>query len=141
VTSRPGRDRGSADALGLALIAPAAIGLALVIVFLGRGVDGRATAQTAAESAAQAAAQERTPGAARAAAEQVTRSMLVDDRSCASPSVDVDTSRFEAGGTVGVTVTCSTSTDGLEPIRPPRGRSYRVTAVAAIDPFRATGDG
>jgi len=58
-------DDGSSDALGLALIAPAAIGLALVILFLGRGVDSRATVQSAAESAAQAAAQERTPAAAR----------------------------------------------------------------------------
>jgi len=69
---RRGRsDRGSSDALGVALIAPAAIGLALVILFLGRGVDSRATAQSAAESAAQAAAQERTPAAARATATSV----------------------------------------------------------------------
>ena len=51
-------DRGSTDALGLALLVPAALGLAVVIIFLGRGVDSRATVQSAAESAAQAAAQE-----------------------------------------------------------------------------------
>ena len=34
-----GRDRGAADALGLVLIAPAVIGLAILVVALGRGVD------------------------------------------------------------------------------------------------------
>ena len=98
------RDRGSADALGLALLAPAAIGLALVIVFLGRGVDSRATVQSAAEAAAQAAAQERSPAAAVAAAQQVGAAMLVDPSSCSSPHVFVDTSAFEPGGQVAVTV-------------------------------------
>ena len=90
-TRRFGSDRGSSDALGAALLAPAAIGLALVILFLGRGVDGRATVQSAAESAAQAAAQERTPAAAIAAAQQVGGAMLVDVTSCSDPTVVVDT--------------------------------------------------
>jgi Flp pilus assembly protein TadG len=137
VTRRHG-DRGSSDALGIALIAPAAIGLALVIVLLGRNVDGRATAQTAAESAAQAAAQERSAGAARWEAERVARTMLVDERSCSAPTITVDASPFVAGGTVAVTVSCTASTDGLEPIRPPAQQPYRATAYATIDPLRAT---
>ncbi len=99
------RDRGSADALGLALLAPAAIGLAVVIVFLGRGVDSRATVQSAAEAAAQAAAQERSPAAAVAAAQQVGAAMLVDRASCSSPQVFVDTSGVRtrrSGGRDGV---------------------------------------
>ena len=58
------RDRGAADALALVLIAPAVIGLAVLVVMLGRSVDSRAQAQSAAEAAAQAAALERSPGAA-----------------------------------------------------------------------------
>jgi Flp pilus assembly protein TadG len=127
--------------LGVALIAPAAIGLALVIVFLGRGVDGRATAQTAAESAAQAAAQERTAGAATAAAERVAGAMLTDVTSCADASVVVDIGRFRAGGSVAVTVSCAVATSGLEPINPPAHGPYSVTAIAAIDPLRGTGNG
>lgn len=134
------RDRGSADALGLALIAPAAIGLALVIVFLGRGVDGRATAQSAAESAAQAAAQERTPAAAIRAAEAVGAAMLVDTASCADPAVEVDTSDFRPGGQVAVTVRCAVAAGGLELIDPP-DRVATATAFAMIDPLRATGAG
>lgn len=139
--SHKGRDQGSSDALGLALIAPAAIGLAVVIVFLGRGVDSRATIQSAAESAAQAAAQERTVIGARHAAEQVGVAMLVDPASCAAPSVIVDTSDFRPGGQVAVTVSCTVSTDGLELINPPRTGPRSVTAYATIDPLRAAEGG
>ena len=118
------RDRGSADALGLALLAPAAIGLAVVIVFLGRGVDSRATVQGAAEAAAQAAARERSPVAAVAAAQQVGAAMLVDRSSCSSPQVFVDTSAFGPGGQVAVTVSCTVSSDGLE-----SGNSLVATAL------------
>lgn len=133
-------DRGSSDALGLALLTPAAIGLAVVIVFLGRGVDSRATVQSAAESAAQAAAQERSAAAAVVAAEDVGRAMLVDPSSCSSPNVSVDVSDFRPGGQVAVTVSCTVSTDGLELINPPSNDANTATAFASIDPLRATED-
>jgi len=139
--SSVGRDRGSADALGLALIAPAAIGLALVIVFLGRNVDSRATVQSAAESAAQAAAQERTVGAARSAAEQVGAAMLNDTASCASPRVVVDVANFRPGGQVAVSVFCTVSIEGLELIDPPQSGPHSATAYATIDPLRASAGG
>ncbi len=131
-------DRGSADALGLALLTPVAIGLALVIVFLGRGVDSRATVQSAAESAAQAAAQERSGVAAIAAAEEVGRAMLVDTTTCATPGVSVDLSDFRPGGRVAVTVSCTVSAEGLELIDPPSAGPTTATAFATIDPLRAT---
>lgn len=132
------RDAGSSDALGLALLTPAAIGLALAIVFLGRGVDSRATVQSAAESAAQAAAQERSGVAAVAAAEEVGRAMLVDPSSCSAPQVSVDLSDFRPGGQVAVTVSCTVSAEGLELIDPPSTGATTATAFAAIDPLRAT---
>lgn len=140
MTRRVRDDDGSSDALGLALLTPAAIGLAVVILFLGRGVDSRATVQSAAESAAQAAAQERSTAAAVAAAEAVGRAMLVDPTSCASPRLSVDVTDFRPGGQVAVTVSCTVSTDGLELIDPPSGGTNTATAFAAIDPLRATED-
>jgi Flp pilus assembly protein TadG len=134
-------NNGSSDALGLALLAPAAIGLAVVIVFLGRGVDSRATAQSAAESAAQAAAQERSAAAAVSAARDVGRAMLVDPTSCSSPNVSVDVSDFRPGGRVAVTVSCSVSTDGLELVDPPSNGPNTATAFATIDPLRAAEGG
>lgn len=134
-------DRASSDALGLALMTPAAIGLAVVIVFLGRGVDGRATVQSAAESAAQAAAQERSPAAAIHAARMVGTAMLIDPTSCASPLVSTDVTDFRPGGRVAVTVSCTVSRNGLELIRPPTTRANTATAFATIDPLRATQSG
>jgi hypothetical protein len=134
-------EAGSTDALGLALLAPAAIALAVVIVFLGRNIDGRATAHTAAEAAAQAAAQERSPAAAISAARAIGTAMLVDHTSCSRPSVQVDTSGFRPGGRVRVTVSCTASTAGLELIGPQRAEAMTATAIAPVDPFRSTEEG
>lgn len=134
-------DRGSSDALGLALIAPAALGLAIVILFLGRGVDSRATVQVAAESGAQAAAQERTHSAAVTAGTAAATAMLVDEDTCSAPGVLVDTSQFAPGGVVSVTVSCTVSTGGLELINPPIPDALTATAIATIDPFRAAEGG
>jgi Flp pilus assembly protein TadG len=131
-------DGGSSDALGLALIAPAAIGLALVILFLGRSVDSRATVQVAAETGAQAAAQERTPAAAQHAAQAAALAMLNDPNTCSQPNVVVDLSKFGPGGEVSVTVSCSVSSAGLELINPPDLGASTATAFATIDPLRAT---
>ena len=133
-------DNGAADALGMAMIAPAMIGLALVVVFLGRSVDGRATVHGAAESAAQAAARERSPAAAVEAARRVGRTMLVDSASCGSPRFDVDVSGFAPGGVVAVTVSCTSSTAGVELVARD-GHTSSATAYAVVDRFRATGDG
>lgn len=132
-------DRGSSDALGMALLAPAAVGLALVILFLGRGIDSRATVQVAAESAAQAAAQERTPAAANRAGQATAAAMLHDELTCANPLVHIDVSRFGPGGEVAATVTCHVSLSGLELLDPPDRGPVTATAFATIDPLRAAG--
>ena len=130
------RDRGAADALALVLIAPAVIGLALLVVMLGRSVDARAQAQSAAEAAAQAAALERAPWAAEAAARRVATAMLVDHDSCATPAVRVDTSSFRPGGEVRVFVECHAATRGIQAVQR-SARSFDAEAVAHIDEFRA----
>jgi len=134
------RDRGAADALGLVLIAPAVMGLALLIIALGRGVDAKAQVRSAAESAAQAAALERNPGAADAAAQRAADTILSDSTNCNRPLAEV---RFIAPtGTSGVrvdmvevTITCEVSNRGVEVITQPYTET--VSAVATIDHFRA----
>jgi len=135
------RDRGAADALGLVLIAPAILGLALLVIALGRGVDARAQVRSAAESGAQAAALERNPVAASAAARQAVETILADSSNCDDPTVatvyppvpppgsEVDV------GIVRVTVSCEVSDRGVEVINQPYDES--VTAVATVDFFRA----
>ena len=130
------RDRGAADALALVLIAPAVIGLALLVVMLGRSVDSRAQAQSAAEVAAQAAALERSPDAASRAAQRVAAAMLLDRDSCAEPVVIVDTSAFGPGGEVRVAVECHAARRGIEAVQRST-RSFVARAVAHIDEFRA----
>lgn len=135
------RDRGAADALGLVLIAPAILGLALLVIALGRGVDARAQVRSAAESGAQAAALERNAGAASAAAQQAVDAMLADSSNCNDPSVvtvypppPAPSSGINVG-VVRVTVTCRVSDRGVEVINQPYDET--VTAVATVDFFRA----
>lgn len=132
------RDRGASDALALVLLAPAMIGLALLVVFLGRQVDARAQVRTAAESAAQAAALARDPATAEQAALETVAAMLVDPDTCEAPSVTVDLSAFAPGGAVSVTVTCDVARRGLDPLPAPSVRTS-ATATAAVDPFRSSG--
>lgn len=134
--ARP-RDLGAADALGLVLLAPAAIGLAVLVISLGRDVDARAQLRSAAAAGAQAAALERDPTDARVAAERVVGAMLVDRDVCPEAADVVVTFPPSPGGRVSVTVSCSGSDRGLELIRSgARGESF--TATAAVDDFRAS---
>ena len=134
-------DRGAADALGLVLIAPAVIGLALLVISLGRGVDAMAQVRSAAESAAQAAALERNPVAAAAAAERAATSMLAVSPNCDDPRVVTSypiapaTSSVIKAGVVRVTISCRVSNRGVEVINRPYDET--VTAVATVDYFRA----
>lgn len=130
-------DRGSGEVLGLILVAPVALGVAALVLVLGRHVDARAQVHAAAEASAQAAAQERTPAAALAAAREVAASMLSDATTCSGGmSLELDPTSFGPGGQVAVTVRCTPSPAHLEAVAPP-ARTYAVTAVAVIDAHRA----
>lgn len=136
-----GRDRGAADALGLVLLAPAVIGLAVLVVALGRGVDAQAQVRSSAEAAAEAAALERGESDALRAGELVALSMLVDVDSCARPEVVVDYPTRPApdsgisSGIVAVTVKCSVSDRGIAAVQA-GDRLTTATAYASIDFFR-----
>lgn len=134
------RDRGAADALGLVLIAPVAIGLAVLVIALGRGVDARAQVRSAAAAGAQAAALERSPAEAQRAARAVIGAMLVDADACRAPDVVVGYPDAPAAGDatafVRVTVRCAVSDRGIELVAAgPRAESF--TATATLDRFRA----
>lgn len=144
MTTRRVRDRGAAEALGLVLLAPAVIGLAVLVVSLGRRVESEAQLRTAAEAAAQAAALERTHSSGRAAAERLAREMLVNDKTCADLTVSVpdDPGRGVGmgSGLIEVTITCTQGNDGLRSVQPaPVVRS--ASAYATVDRFRAAGGG
>lgn len=132
------RDRGAADALGLVLIAPAVIALAILVLALGRAVDARAQVRTAAEAAAQAAALERSSTAGVQAATAVATAMLTDPDACTDPGVDVHYPAVDVGtdAVVSVTVTCIVSDRGIVAVHP-GARVEQATAYATLDRFRA----
>ena len=132
-------DRGEANALGLVLIAPVAMALAILILWIGRQVDTDAQVQAASSAAAQAAARQRTPAAAVAAARTTAAAMLTDAKACAEgPSVSIDTSDFRAGGAVTVVVSCSPRRSDLLLAQPPSA-TFTAASTASIDTYRSAG--
>jgi len=123
------------------LVAPMML-FAVLVFFLGRGIDLNAQLRAAAEASAQAAALERDPVSAQAAADAAATAML-DRTVCANPTVSVGYPNDSpaAGidvGLVEVTVTCGVTNDGFEAFQSRDGtRSAR--AAATIDYFRARG--
>jgi Flp pilus assembly protein TadG len=132
-----GRDRGATDAIGLVLLAPAMIGLAVLVLALGGRVDDRARFRSAAAAAAQAAALERNPADARRAARRVVGVMLEPEDRCDRPSVSFPVSA-ESGvgtslGTVTVVLRCRLA--GSTSVGQP-ARTERFEASAGVDLFR-----
>ena len=54
-------DRGAVEVVASILIAPVVVAFVVLVFFLGRQVDSRASVRVAADSAAQAAARQRDP--------------------------------------------------------------------------------
>jgi hypothetical protein len=100
-------ERGSLT-LELALVVPALI---LMVVFISGAatiVGARSDVEDAAWEAARAASLTRNPVAADLAARSAIDRRLASERwSCTGKRVDVDVSRFRAGSSVGVSLSCA----------------------------------
>jgi hypothetical protein len=132
-----GSDRGEANALGLVLIAPVAVALAILVLWIGRQVDTDAQVQAASSAAAQSAARQRSPFAAVAAAKSAASAMLTDVTACpGGPAVSVDVSQFHAGGDVTVVVTCSPQRADLL-VSDPGTAAFAASSTASIDTYRS----
>ena len=136
---RRDRDHGEANTLGLVLIAPVAIGLAILILWIGRQVDTNAQVKAASSEAAQAAARQRDPVAAEAAARATAAAMLVDATACPLPvKVDVNIEDWRPGGKVSVTVSCIPQSSDLALVDPGQAK-FSATSSASIDSYRSAG--
>ena len=134
---RQGRDRGAAEALGLVLMFPAMMGLAVLVLFLGRQVEAKSQVQAASDAAVVAASRQRTPQAAVAAARQAASALLADADACSGTTdVRIDATAWAAGGSVTAVVTCSPRLDDLQLIRPP-ARTFSASSTSLIDPYRS----
>jgi hypothetical protein len=128
-------DVGSGDVLGLVLITPLLVALALVVVLVGRRVDVTASVRSAAAAGAQAAALERSAVAAEHSARVVAMRMLESAATCGQVRVEVDTEAFGPSGSVTVIAGCRVDVGGLEMVAE-HGDWSVSSAVASVDPYR-----
>lgn len=133
-----GTDRGNI-AVELVLLTPLLLALLMFIVGLGRIAEARSHVTGAARDAARAASQQRTPAAARAAAEQTATADLTGaGLTCADLTIVTDTSTFTPGGAVRVDVGCIADLRDLIGVGLPTSKTLHATAAAPLETYRET---
>jgi Flp pilus assembly protein TadG len=136
---RVGAQRGAVST-ELAVLAPLLIGFMLFVVFAGRVAQAEGDVANAAHEAARAASLVGTPRAAVEAATETAEANIAEGAvACRRLEVIVDTTDFDAGGQVTVTVSCEAAFGDIAMLSVPGSRTFVATAVEVIDVFRADG--
>jgi Flp pilus assembly protein TadG len=136
--TRAARDSTGSVSVELVLLTPVFLAVLALIVGAGRLDDAHGQLVGAARDAARAASQATSPSAAAAAATAAVTDDLAAT-ACRAATVSTDTSRFVAGGTVAVHVTCAVTLADLTPGGMfPGHKSMSATATAPIDTYRQT---
>jgi len=129
-------ERGSVS-VEVAVIAPAFVFLMLLVVFAGKVSEADGNVERAAAEGARAASLRQHPGnAATDARSTVEANLATAGVSCSTLEAIVDTSDFEPGGTVTVTVECTASMADVTLLGVPGTRTYTATATEVIDTYR-----
>ncbi len=132
-------DRGSV-AVEVAVLAPAFVFLLLLVVFAGRVSEADANVRRATSEAARAASLRQHPTDAGTDAEAIAEANLsAAGVRCNTLTVDVDTDHFQPGGTVTVTVACTTSMADVTLLGVPGTRTFSARAVEVVDRHRGDG--
>lgn len=132
----PDGQRGSMS-IELVLITPVLVGLVLTVAGAARYVEARNQVNAASYAAARAASLEATKPEAIAAGEQAADRALEDrGRSCATLEVTVQTSDFQAGGAMRVTVTCTADLSDVVGFGLPGAKKFTHTAIVPIEETR-----
>lgn len=119
------------------LVLPMAAIMAVFAIFCARLAGTRLDLNATAASSARAASMARTTDAARNAARSAaTADLASHHRTCNPLVVEVDTSDFQVGGQVTVTLTCTMSTTALTGLGLPGTLDGSATAHATIDTHR-----
>ena len=136
--SRPTRGEAGSAPLELTLVTVPVLALVLFVVLAGRLVQARGTLDGAARDGARAAATARLATDAEAAAQAVVMANIADaGLACDSTDVEIDTTNFRAGGTVGVRLACAVRISDLGPLPVP-ARTIVSRSVAVVDVYRGT---
>jgi len=131
-------ERGSSS-VELVIWAPVLLILLLLIAGLGRMTNAKQQVEAVASDAARAASLERnTALSADAARAEVTRELGDRGMSCRGLDVNVDISDYRPGGTVRVTVTCTTALGDLLVAGFPGHKNFTATAVVPIETYRGS---
>ncbi|MFD3685693.1 TadE/TadG family type IV pilus assembly protein [Nocardiopsis sp. NPDC058631] len=129
-------DRGSSS-VELALLTPALLAFALLMVLAGRVADANSTADQVAHSAARAASLERSVGAAETAASNTAASSLAENGlACGDYSVTLDHGGLTPGGAVTAVVECRVGLSGLTGLGVPGAYTVSGSATVVVDTFR-----
>ncbi len=147
MTTRPHRrmrrlrgDESGSVATELVLLTPLLIVLLLFVVALGPLAGARLDVNGAAAQAARAASIARDPATATAMATQTATSALGSDHvTCGDLTVATNTSQFQPGGQVAVTVTCTVDLSDLAGLRLPAAETVSSTSTSVIDTYRTGG--
>lgn len=133
----PTADAGSAS-VEVVLLAPLLVALLFFVVVCGRIAQAGIQLADATHQAARAASMTWTPEAATLAATQVAQAALQPGSAgCTAPAVDVDTSAFQSGGSVTVTITCTVPLADLTGLALPATKSFTDSFTVPIDAYRS----
>lgn len=131
------RDERGSIAVEVAVIAPALLFLVLLVVYAGKVSEADGNVERAAAEGARAASLRQHPGnAATDARSAVEANLATAGVSCSTLEAIVDTSDFEPGGTVTVTVECTASMADVTLLGVPGTRTFTATATEVIDTYR-----
>jgi len=131
-------ERGSVS-VEVAVVAPAFVFLLLLVVFAGKVSEADGNVERAAAEGARAASLRQNPGDAIDDAEAVVaENLAAAGVPCTHLDTVVDTSAFEPGGTVTVTVRCEASMADVTLLGVPGTRSFSATSTEVIDTYRSS---
>lgn len=131
-------ERGSVS-VEVAVIAPAFVFLLLLVVFAGKVSEADGNVERAAAEGARAASLRQNPGDAIDDAEAVVaENLAAAGVPCTHLDTVVDTSAFEPGGTVTVTVRCEASMADVTLLGVPGTRSFSASSTEVIDTYRSS---
>ncbi len=132
-------ERGSIS-VEVAVIAPAFVFLMLLVVYAGKVSEADGNVERAAAEGARAASLRQNPAAAIDDARAVVEANLAATGvPCSQLDTSVDTSMFEPGGTVTITVRCDASMADVTLLGVPGTRSFTATSTEVIDTYRSDG--
>lgn len=134
------RDEAGTATLELFVITVPILVVVMFVVLAGRMVAAQGTLDGSARAGARAAAASRVASDAADAAREAVEADVAGSRvACGRLDVEVDTSDFRAGGSVGVELRCELAVADLAPLPVPGTRLVSARSSAVVDVFRGAG--